>query len=102
MLRRDQQLRTQIQQLLDAALFAISLWLAHLWRESWAPYFLRIDFFYQFVTLGPSTASSQSVTHVAARSTTADANPAASGCCALRYLVVACPSLERVMGALFS
>jgi exopolysaccharide biosynthesis polyprenyl glycosylphosphotransferase len=32
MLRRDRQLRTQISQLKDAALFAIGLWLAHLWR----------------------------------------------------------------------
>src|SRR6185295_16172537 len=29
MLRRDQQLRTQIYQLKDAALFALGLWLAH-------------------------------------------------------------------------
>ena len=32
MLRRDRQLRTQISQLKDAALFAVALWLAHLWR----------------------------------------------------------------------
>ena len=33
MLRRDRQLRTQLYQLKDAALFAISLYLAHLWRS---------------------------------------------------------------------
>src|SRR6266511_4019037 len=32
MLRRDRQLRTQIHQLKDAALFALALWLAHLIR----------------------------------------------------------------------
>jgi exopolysaccharide biosynthesis polyprenyl glycosylphosphotransferase len=32
MLRRDRQLRTQIGQLKDSALFALSLWLAHVWR----------------------------------------------------------------------
>ena len=44
MLRRDQQLRTQIQQLLDAGLFALALWLAHLCRESWVPEFLWWNF----------------------------------------------------------
>jgi exopolysaccharide biosynthesis polyprenyl glycosylphosphotransferase len=34
MLRRDRQLRTQIYQLRDAALFAIGLWLAHFWRHA--------------------------------------------------------------------
>ena len=37
MLRRDRQLRTQIFQLLDAALFALGLWLAHLIRDHWQP-----------------------------------------------------------------
>jgi len=36
MLRRDQQLRTQIYQLKDAALFALGLWLAH-WLRFHAP-----------------------------------------------------------------
>ena len=35
MLRRDRQLRTQILQFRDAALFALALWLAHAWRDSW-------------------------------------------------------------------
>ena len=35
MLRRDRQLRTQLFQLRDAALFAIGLWLAHLWRHTY-------------------------------------------------------------------
>jgi exopolysaccharide biosynthesis polyprenyl glycosylphosphotransferase len=34
MLRRDRQIRTQIQQLLDAALFALSFWLAYEFRAS--------------------------------------------------------------------
>jgi exopolysaccharide biosynthesis polyprenyl glycosylphosphotransferase len=34
MLRRDRQIRTQIQQLLDAALFAVSFWLAYQVRTS--------------------------------------------------------------------
>src|SRR5262245_59401812 len=33
MLRRDRQLRTQVFQLKDAALFALALWLAHLFRD---------------------------------------------------------------------
>src|SRR5262245_18647090 len=33
MLRRDRQLRTQVFQLKDAALFALALWLAHLLRD---------------------------------------------------------------------
>lgn len=32
MLQRDRQLRTQLGQLKDAALFALALWLAHTWR----------------------------------------------------------------------
>src|SRR5438552_13311920 len=39
MLRRDQQLRTQIYQLLDAVLFALAFWLAHLFRSTWPPGF---------------------------------------------------------------
>ena len=35
MLRRQRLVRTQIQKLLDAALFALGLWLAHLWRSHW-------------------------------------------------------------------
>src|SRR5689334_12945214 len=34
MLRRDRQIRTQIFQLRDAALFAVGLWLAHLLRTA--------------------------------------------------------------------
>src|SRR5690242_6748280 len=34
MLRRDQQVRTRIDQLLDACLYAISFWLAHLLRSN--------------------------------------------------------------------
>ena len=34
MLRRDQQIRTQILQLLDSGLFCLALWLAHLTRSS--------------------------------------------------------------------
>src|SRR5947209_9450264 len=40
MLGRDQQLRTQVLQLLDAVLFAIAFWLAHLCRSSWPENFL--------------------------------------------------------------
>jgi exopolysaccharide biosynthesis polyprenyl glycosylphosphotransferase len=35
MLRRDRQLRTQILQIKDAALFSLALWLAHAWRSTW-------------------------------------------------------------------
>jgi len=35
MLGRDQQLRTQIHQMLDAVLFALAFWLAHLCRSTW-------------------------------------------------------------------
>jgi len=35
MLRRDRQLRTQIHQIKDAALFALALWLAHYLRSLW-------------------------------------------------------------------
>jgi len=40
MLGRDQQLRTQIYQLLDAMLFALAFWLAHLYRSTWPSDFL--------------------------------------------------------------
>jgi len=40
MLGRDQQLRTQVLQLLDAVLFALAFWLAHLCRSSWPENFL--------------------------------------------------------------
>ncbi|HXI51611.1 MAG TPA: sugar transferase [Candidatus Saccharimonadales bacterium] len=56
MLRRDRQLRTQIYQLKDAALFAVALWLAHLIRF-YAPAkvlwlsFDPIDTFEQFAWL---------------------------------------------------
>src|SRR6185295_7143114 len=56
MLRRDRQLRTQICQLKDAALFALALWLAHLWRTHFPETFLflrfdRIDPFDAFIWL---------------------------------------------------
>jgi len=56
MLRRDQQLRTQIHQLMDAALFAVALWVAHMWRAHLAGHFLWwapdvIDTFDKFVGL---------------------------------------------------
>src|SRR6185295_5517250 len=35
MLRRHRQLRTQVNQLKDTALFALALWLAHLARSLW-------------------------------------------------------------------
>src|SRR5262245_55381453 len=56
MLRRDRQLRTQIHQLKDAALFALGLWLAH-WLRFHAPEdllwwrFEVIDPFEKFVWL---------------------------------------------------
>jgi len=37
MLRRDRQLWTQISQLRDAVLFAVALWIAHLFRAEWFP-----------------------------------------------------------------
>src|SRR5260221_5169589 len=40
MLGRDQQLRTQIYQLVDAVLFALALWLGHLSRFPWPAGFL--------------------------------------------------------------
>ncbi len=40
MLGRDQQLRTQIYQLVDAVLFALALWLGHLFRFTWPAGFL--------------------------------------------------------------
>lgn len=40
MLGRDKQLRTQILQLLDAVLFALAFWLAHLCRANWPEGFL--------------------------------------------------------------
>ena len=56
MLRRDRQLRTQICQLKDAALFALGLWLAHLWRTHFPERLLFFDFepigeFKQFIWL---------------------------------------------------
>src|SRR5437868_5787622 len=56
MLRRDRQLRTQICQLKDAGLFALSLWLAHLWRSHFPAHILffkfeAIDSFDAFVWL---------------------------------------------------
>ena len=56
MLRRDRQLRTQIYQLKDAALFALALWLAHLIRyfiptEWWWWTFDPIDTFERYVWL---------------------------------------------------
>ena len=44
MLQRDRQLRTQVYQLKDAALFALGLWLAHYLRASLAPEFLGWKF----------------------------------------------------------
>jgi exopolysaccharide biosynthesis polyprenyl glycosylphosphotransferase len=44
MLRRDRQLRTQVLQLRDSALFALALWLAHLWRASWPETIPWLDF----------------------------------------------------------
>src|SRR5207248_4768926 len=40
MLGRDQQLRTQVYQLLDAILFGLAFWLAHLIRSHWPEDFL--------------------------------------------------------------
>ena len=56
MLRRDRQLRTQLYQLKDAALFAISLYLAHLWRSHFPPEMLwwkfeAIETFDKFIWL---------------------------------------------------
>jgi len=54
MLRRDRQIRTQIQQIFDAALFSLALWLAHLLRSSlsWGIFGqLTIEDFSQFVVL---------------------------------------------------
>src|SRR5438093_9784416 len=42
MLRRDQQLRTQIYQLMDAVLFALAFWLAHVARSTWPAEFLWV------------------------------------------------------------
>ena len=44
MLRRDRQIRTQLYQLRDAALFAVGLWLAHLWRVAFTGQYLGITF----------------------------------------------------------
>jgi exopolysaccharide biosynthesis polyprenyl glycosylphosphotransferase len=44
MLRRDRQIRTQLNQLRDAALFAVGLWLAHLWRVAFTGQYLGITF----------------------------------------------------------
>jgi exopolysaccharide biosynthesis polyprenyl glycosylphosphotransferase len=54
MLRRDRQIRTQVQQFLDAGLFALALWLAHLIRShiSWGIFGERvIEEFDRFVLL---------------------------------------------------
>lgn len=56
MLQRDRQLRTQVYQLKDAALFALALWLAHYLRAMVGPEFLGWKFdliqgFDQFVWL---------------------------------------------------
>jgi len=40
MLGRDQQLRTQVYQLVDAVLFGLAFWLAHLCRSTWPAEFL--------------------------------------------------------------
>src|SRR5437870_2592771 len=40
MLGRDRQLRTQFLQLLDAVLFALAFWMAHLCRFTWPEGFL--------------------------------------------------------------
>ena len=44
MLRRDRQLRTQILQLRDAALFALALWVAHALRDSIPKHWLGMEF----------------------------------------------------------
>lgn len=53
MLRRSRQIRTQIQQLLDAALFGLALYLAHYFRSHLAtwPFEKVIETFDQFVLL---------------------------------------------------
>lgn len=54
MLRRDRQLRAQVYQLKDAALFALALWLAHWLRSHWSPSILEgreIEHFDKFVWL---------------------------------------------------
>ena len=54
MLSGDRQLRTQIYQLKDAAIFAIALWIAHFLRSSWSVPILdghSIEPFEQFVWL---------------------------------------------------
>ena len=44
MLQRDRQIRTQIQQLADASLFAASFWLAYVLRSNgWLTDFLGLD-----------------------------------------------------------
>src|SRR5439155_27132737 len=71
MLGRDQQLRTQIYQLLDAILFALAFWLAHFYRATWPSDFLwlhwdPIDPFERFnwlllivIPAGPLTLEAQ-------------------------------------------
>ena len=44
MLRRHRQIRTQLYQLRDAALFAVGLWLAHVWRVAFTGQYLGITF----------------------------------------------------------
>lgn len=53
MLRRDKQLRTQIYQLKDAAMFVVALWAAHFLRSSWNFKFFdhQIEPFNEFVWL---------------------------------------------------
>src|SRR5688572_8215059 len=49
MLRRDRQLRTQIYQVKDAALFAVGLWVAHFWRDHFPEEWL----FWKFGAIDP-------------------------------------------------
>jgi len=49
MLRRDRQLRTQIHQVKDAALFALALWVAHFWRDHFPTEWL----FWKFEAIDP-------------------------------------------------
>ena len=49
MLRRDRQLRTQIYQVKDAALFAVGLWVAYFWRDHFPEEWL----FWKFEAIDP-------------------------------------------------
>jgi len=44
MLRRDRQIRTQLLQLKDTALFGLALWLAHAWRSAFPLHLFGITF----------------------------------------------------------